>query len=116
MDLRIDICFAIYTLYVVDNDSDSFWNSSFYHWLIQAFLWVTAMHVVLNLFSAGIRHMQKISAIYYITCAIKYCVVTLIMMLFYYMGWNVILGGAISLFMVVVLSYIFGRSGILGKV
>ena len=89
---------------------------SFYHWLIHAFIWVTAMHVVLNLFSAGIRHMQKISAIYYITCAIKYCFITLIMLLFYYMGWNVILGGAISLFMVIVLSYIFGRSGILGKV
>ena len=88
----------------------------FYFWLVGIFGWITAMHAVLNVFSAGIRHRQKISVIYYVTCWIKYCIATLIMMLFYSQGWNMILGGFISLVAIIVLSYIFGRSGILGKV
>lgn len=88
----------------------------FFFWLAGIFFWVTAMHAVLNVFSAGIRHRQKISVIYYITCSIKYCVATFIMMLFYYQGWIMFLGGIIALLMILVLSYIFGRSGILGKV
>lgn len=88
----------------------------FFYWLAGIFVWVTAMHAVVNVFSAGIRHRQKISVIYYITCSIKYCIATLIMMLFYYQGWFMFLGGVIALLSVLVLSYIFGRSGILGKV
>lgn len=87
----------------------------FFYWLIGIFMWVTAMHAVLNVFSAGIRHRQKISAIYYITCSIKYFLATLLMLLFYYQGWNMFLGGFISLILILLLSYVFGRSGILGK-
>lgn len=87
----------------------------FFYWLIGIFMWVTAMHAVLNVFSAGIRHRQKISAIYYITCSIKYFLATLLMLLFYYQGWNMFLGGFISLIIILLLSYVFGRSGILGK-
>ena len=88
----------------------------FYFWLIGIFIWVTAMHAVLNVFSAGIRHRQKISVVYYVTCSIKYCIASLIMLLFYFQGWNMIVGGVISLLTIMVLSYVFGRSGILGKV
>ncbi|MBQ1744809.1 MAG: hypothetical protein II046_07720, partial [Clostridiales bacterium] len=88
----------------------------FYFWLIGIFTWVTAMHAVLNVFSAGIRHKQKISVIYYITCSIKYFISTLIMLLFYFMGWNMFLGGVLCLGVIMLLSYVFGRSGILGKV
>ena len=88
----------------------------FYFWLIGIFIWVTAMHAVLNVFSAGIRHRQKISVVYYVTCSIKYCIASLIMLLFYFQGWNMIIGGVISLLTIMVLSYVFGRSGILGKV
>ena len=88
----------------------------FYFWLIGIYVWVTAMHAVLNVFSAGIRHKQKISVIYYITCSIKYFISTLIMLLFYFMGWNMFLGGALCLVVIMLLSYVFGRSGILGKV
>lgn len=88
----------------------------FFYWLIGIYVWVTAMHAVLNVFSAGIRHRQKISVIYYITCSIKYCIATLLLLLFYYMGWNMFLGAMASLLMILVLSYVFGRSGILGKV
>ena len=88
----------------------------FYYWLIGIFIWVTAMHAVLNVFSAGIRHRQKISVVYYVTCSIKYCVASLLMLLFYSQGWNMIIGGIVSLLTIMVLSYVFGRSGILGKV
>jgi len=88
----------------------------FYIWVIGIFTWVTAMHAVLNVFSAGIRHKQKISVIYYVTCSIKYFVSTLIMLLFYFMGWNMFLGGVACLLEIMVLSYLFGLSGILGKV
>jgi hypothetical protein len=88
----------------------------FFYWLIGIYVWVTAMHAVLNVFSAGIRHRQKISVIYYITCSIKYCIATLLLLLFYYMGWNMFLGAMVSLLVILVLSYVFGRSGILGKV
>ncbi|MCR4767889.1 MAG: glycosyltransferase family 2 protein [Saccharofermentans sp.] len=88
----------------------------FYYWLIGIYIWVTAMHAVLNVFSAGIRHRQKISVVYYITCSIKYCIASLLMLLFYSQGWNMILGGFVSLLTIMVLSYVFGRSGILGKV
>ena len=88
----------------------------FFFWLVGIYVWVTAMHAVINVFSAGIRHRQKISVIYYVTCSIKYCVSTLIMLLFFYQGWNMVLGGLLSLFVIVMLSYLFGRSGILGKV
>ena len=77
---------------------------------------VTGMHAVLNVFSAGIRHRQKISVIYYITGAIKYLIATLIMLLFVFQGWPIVLGAICALFVVVVLSYLFGRSGIMGKV
>ena len=89
---------------------------NFYWWLIGIFVWVTAMHAVLNVFSAGIRHRQKISVVYYITCSIKYCIATLIMLLFYYMGWFMFLGGVIALGVIFLLSYIFGKAGIFGKV
>ncbi len=88
----------------------------FYYWLIGIYIWVTAMHAVLNVFSAGIRHRQKISVVYYITCSIKYCIASLLMLLFYSQGWNMILGGVVSLLTIMLLSYVFGRSGILGKV
>ncbi len=88
----------------------------FYYWLIGIYIWVTAMHAVLNVFSAGIRHRQKISVVYYITCSIKYCIASLLMLLFYSHGWNMILGGVVSLLTIMLLSYVFGRSGILGKV
>ena len=81
----------------------------FFYWLIGIFVWSTAMHAVLNVFSAGIRHRQKISVIYYITCSIKYCLATLLMLLFYYQGWNMFLGGLCSLVLVFLLSYVFGR-------
>lgn len=88
----------------------------FFFWLIGIFIWITAMHAVLNVFSAGIRHRQKISAVYYITCSIKYFITTLIMLLFYYMSWNMFLGGVLCLAVIMLLSYVFGLSGILGKV
>ena len=88
----------------------------FYYWLIGIYIWVTAMHAVLNVFSAGIRHRQKISVVYYVTCSIKYCIASLLMLLFYSQGWNMILGGVVSLLTIMLLSYVFGRSGILGKV
>lgn len=88
----------------------------FFFWLIGIFIWITAMHAVLNVFSAGIRHRQKISAVYYITCSIKYFITTLIMLLFYYMNWNMFLGGVLCLAVIMLLSYVFGLSGILGKV
>ena len=88
----------------------------FFFWLVGIYVWVTAMHAVINVFSAGIRHRQKISVIYYVTCSIKYCISTLIMLLFFYQGWYMVLGGLLSLFVIVMLSYLFGRSGILGKV
>ena len=88
----------------------------FYFWLIGIYIWNTAMHAVLNVFSAGIRHKQKISVIYYITCSIKYFISTLVMLLFYFMGWNMFLGGLLCLGIILLLSYVFGRSGILGKV
>ena len=59
---------------------------------------------------------QKISVIYYITGAIKYCIATLIMLLFDFQGWFIALGAICALIVVVVLSYLFGRSGIMGKV
>ena len=65
----------------------------FFFWLVGIYVWVTAMHAVINVFSAGIRHRQKISVIYYVTCSIKYCISTLIMLLFFYQGWNMILSG-----------------------
>ena len=88
----------------------------FFFWLIGIFIWITAMHAVLNVFSAGIRHRQKISAVYYITCSIKYFITTLILLLFYYMSWNMFLGGVLCLAVIMLLSYVFGLSGILGKV
>ncbi len=88
----------------------------FFFWLIGIFIWITAMHAVLNVFSAGIRHRQKISAVYYITCSIKYFITTLILLLFYYMNWNMFLGGVLCLAVIMLLSYVFGLSGILGKV
>ena len=111
------ISLLLYTLYTL-TISVIVWFGipHFFYWLIGIYVWVTAMHAVLNVFSAGIRHRQKISVIYYITCSIKYCLATLIMLLFYYQGWNVFLGGAAALLVVVLFSYIFGRSGILGKV
>ena len=107
----------LYTLYTL-TVSVIVWFGipNFYLWLIGIFMWVTAMHAVLNVFSAGIRHRQKISVVYYITCSIKYCIATLIMLLFYYMGWFMFLGGVISLAVIFLLSYIFGRAGIFGKV
>ena len=88
----------------------------FFFWLVGIYVWVTAMHAVINVFSAGIRHRQKISVIYYVTCSIKYCISTLIMLLFFYQGWNMILSGLLCWFTIIMLSYLFGRSGILGKV
>jgi glycosyltransferase involved in cell wall biosynthesis len=88
----------------------------FFFWLVGIYVWVTAMHAVINVFSAGIRHRQKISVIYYVTCSIKYCISTLIMLLFFYQGWNMILSGLLCWFSIIMLSYLFGRSGILGKV
>ena len=88
----------------------------FYIWTAAMFVMVTGMHAVLNVFSAGIRHRQKISVIYYITGAIKYLIATLIMLLFVFQGWPIVLGAICALFVVVVLSYLFGRSGIMGKV
>ncbi|MBR2992370.1 MAG: glycosyltransferase [Clostridiales bacterium] len=88
----------------------------FFFWLVGIYVWVTAMHAVINVFSAGIRHRQKISVIYYVTCSIKYCISTLIMLLFFYQGWNMILSGLLCWFAIIMLSYLFGRSGILGKV
>ena len=88
----------------------------FFFWLVGIYVWVTAMHAVINVFSAGIRHRQKISVIYYVTCSIKYCISTLIMLLFFYQGWNMILSGLLCWFVIIMLSYLFGRSGILGKV
>ena len=88
----------------------------FFFWLVGIYVWVTAMHAVINVFSAGIRHRQKISVIYYVTCSIKYCISTLIMLLFFYQGWNMILSGLLCWFALIMLSYLFGRSGILGKV
>ena len=38
------------------------------------------------------------------------------MLLFYFMGWNMFLGGVLCLGVIMLLSYVFGRSGILGKV
>ena len=89
---------------------------SFFFWLVGIYVWVTAMHAVINVFSAGIRHRQKISVIYYVTCSIKYCISTLIMLLFFYQGWNMILSGLLCWFAIIMLSFLFGRSGILGKV
>lgn len=88
----------------------------FYLWTAGLFVMVTGMHAVLNVFSAGIRHRQKISVIYYITCAIKYLIATLILLLFDFQGWFIVLGAFCALLVVVVLSYLFGRSGIMGKV
>ena len=88
----------------------------FFFWLVGIYVWVTAMHAVINVFSAGIRHRQKISVIYYVTCSIKYCISTLIMLLFFYQGWNMVLSGLLCWFAIIMLSYLFGRSGILGKV
>ena len=88
----------------------------FFFWLVGIYVWVTAMHAVINVFSAGIRHRQKISVIYYVTCSIKYCISTLIMLLFFYQGWNMILSGLLCWFAIIMLSFLFGRSGILGKV
>ena len=111
------ISLLLYTLYTL-TISVIVWFGipHFFYWLIGIYVWVTAMHAVLNVFSAGIRHRQKISVIYYITCSIKYCLATLLMLLFYYQGWNVFLGAVSALLVVILFSYIFGRSGILGKV
>ena len=108
----------IKTIYENNNKNTHFRpiKDTVYFWLIGIFTWVTAMHAVLNVFSAGIRHKQKISVIYYITCSIKYFISTLIMLLFYFMGWNMFLGGLLCLGVIMLLSYVFGRSGILGKV
>ena len=107
----------VYTLYVVALAVISWFNIPyFYQWTLAMYVWITGMHVVLNLFSAGIRHRQKISVIYYVTSAIKYCIATLIMLLFDFQGWFIALGAIIALINVVILSYVFGRSGIMGKV
>ena len=107
----------VYTIYIVALAILSWFNiPHFYMWTVGMFFMVTAMHAGLNVFSAGIRHRQKISVIYYITGAIKYCIVTLIMLLFDFQGWFIVLGAFCSLLVVVVLSYLFGRSGIMGKV
>lgn len=107
----------VYTLYVVALSLISWFNiPHFYQWTLAMFIWVTGMHVVLNLFSAGIRHRQKISVIYYVTSAIKYSIATLIILLFDFQGWFIVLGAIIALIVVVILSYVFGRSGIMGKV
>ena len=74
----------LYTLYTVTISSLVWFGiPHFFYWLIGIFVWVTAMHAVLNVFSAGIRHRQKISVIYYITCSIKYFLTTLLMLHFY---------------------------------
>ena len=107
----------LYTLYLLTISILVWFNIPFfYFWLIGIYIWNTAMHAVLNVFSAGIRHKQKISVIYYITCSIKYFISTLVMLLFYFMGWNMFLGGVLCLAIIMLLSYVFGRSGILGKV
>jgi glycosyltransferase involved in cell wall biosynthesis len=107
----------VYTLYILALAILSWFDiPHFYIWTAAMFVWVTGMHAVLNVFSAGIRHRQKISVIYYITGAIKYCIATLIMLLFDFQGWFIVLGAFCSLLVVVVLSYLFGRSGIMGKV
>lgn len=107
----------VYTIYIVALAILSWFNiPHFYMWTVGMFFMVTAMHAGLNVFSAGIRHRQKISVIYYITGAIKYCIATLIMLLFDFQGWFIVLGAFCSLLVVVVLSYLFGRSGIMGKV
>ena len=107
----------LYTLYLLTISILVWFNIPyFYFWLIGIYIWNTAMHAVLNVFSAGIRHKQKISVIYYITCSIKYFISTLVMLLFYFMGWNMFLGGLLCLGIILLLSYVFGRSGILGKV
>ena len=107
----------LYTLYLLTISILVWFNIPFfYFWLIGIYIWNTAMQAVLNVFSAGIRHKQKISVIYYITCSIKYFISTLVMLLFYFMGWNMFLGGVLCLSIIMLLSYVFGRSGILGKV
>lgn len=107
----------VYTLYIVAVAVIAWFDiPHFYWWTAGMFVLVTGMHAVLNVFSAGIRHRQKISVIYYITGAIKYCVATLIMLLFDFQGWFIVLGAFCALLTVVVLSYLFGRSGIMGKV
>ena len=107
----------VYTLYIVAVAIIAWFNiPHFYLWTAGMFVWVTGMHAVLNVFSAGVRHRQKISVIYYITGAIKYCIATLIMLLFDFQGWFIALGAICALIVVVVLSYLFGRSGIMGKV
>lgn len=107
----------IYALYIIALAILSWFNiPHFYLWTAAMFVWITGMHAVLNVFSAGIRHRQKISVIYYITGAIKYCIATLIMLLFDFQGWFIVLGAFTALLVVVVLSYLFGRSGIMGKV
>lgn len=107
----------VYSLYLIALAILSWFSiPHFYLWTAGMFVWVTGMHAVLNVFSAGIRHRQKISVIYYITGAIKYCVATLIMLLFDWQNWFIVLGAFCALLVVVVLSYLFGRSGIMGKV
>ncbi len=107
----------VYSIYIIAVAIISWFNiPHFYIWTGIMFVWVTGMHAVLNVFSAGIRHRQKISVIYYITGAIKYCIATLIMLLFDFQGWFIALGAICALIVVVVLSYLFGRSGIMGKV
>lgn len=111
------ISMLMYTLYITTISILVWFRIPyFFFWLVGIYVWVTAMHAVINVFSAGIRHRQKISVIYYVTCSIKYCISTLIMLLFFYQGWYMVLGGMLSLFVIVMLSYLFGRSGILGKV
>ena len=111
------ISMLMYTLYITTISILVWFRIPyFFFWLVGIYVWVTAMHAVINVFSAGIRHRQKISVIYYVTCSIKYCISTLIMLLFFYQGWYMVLGGLLSLFVIVMLSYLFGRSGILGKV
>jgi hypothetical protein len=71
----------VYSIYIIAVAIISWFNiPHFYIWTGIMFVWVTGMHAVLNVFSAGIRHRQKISVIYYITGAIKYCIATLIML------------------------------------
>lgn len=111
------ISMLMYSLYIVTISILVWFRIPyFFFWLVGIYVWVTAMHAVINVFSAGIRHRQKISVIYYVTCSIKYCISTLIMLLFFYQGWNMILSGLLCWFAIVMLSYLFGRSGILGKV
>lgn len=107
----------LYSLYTIAVAIIAWFNiPHFYLWTAGLFVMVTGMHAVLNVFSAGIRHRQKISVIYYITCAIKYLIATLILLLFDFQGWYIVLGAFCALFVVVVLSYLFGRSGIMGTV